>query len=124
MAVSTTTITSGSSSKLIINTDTDESADVGNGASCVIQQVEIDNTNNATTKTYLRLFNLSSTAGLSIGSAEPNMLLVAAGGTTATYVFPQGVTFNAGVVMAAVQEAGTAGSTGQSAAVTTRILLA
>lgn len=124
MSVSTTTITSGSSSKLIINTDTDETEDVGNSASCVIQEVEIDNTSNATTKVYLRLWNANSVASLVPGTDEPNMILAAAGGTTAAYVFPQGITFNVGIVMAAVQEAGTAGSTGPSAAVTTRILLA
>lgn len=123
MSVSTTSITSGSSSKLIVNTDTDETPDVGNGASCVIQQVKIDNTNNASALTYLRLYNLNSTTGLTIGSAQPNMVLVAAGGTVASYVFPQGITFNSGIVMAAVQEAGTAGATGPAAAVTTTILL-
>ena len=80
-----------------------------------VYQVVIDNTNNGA-KSYLKFWNVSS--GVTLGTTDPVMILMAPASTKITYSFPRGVAFSTAISYACVTTPGTGGTTAPSSAVT------
>ncbi len=121
MAVSIVTHGTPASNRTVINTDCDETEDeVYTGAS-VIRSVEINNTANSAA-TYVKL-HTTDTSNTTPGTTVPDMVLMAPASSSITYAFPQGVSFADRITLWAVTLPGTAGNTGPTSAVTTRILI-
>lgn len=120
MAVTITNLSNPLATRLIVNTDVDESADVNvTGAAAIIYLVEIDNSNNASDTVYLKLYNNASPT---VGTTHPDLILPAPSGVKLTYATPQGVSFATALSMACVKTAGTDGTDGPGATVTARLI--
>tara|TARA_R110000824_G_scaffold43107_3_gene126503 strand:- start:201 stop:563 length:363 start_codon:yes stop_codon:yes gene_type:complete len=87
------------------------------GASGRWWSIDIDNANAHTT--YVRLWdNLNPTNG----TTDPDWILSVAANTRKVVVVPSGASFLLGVSMAAVQDAGTAGTTAPAAPVVVKMV--
>jgi len=119
MAVTVTTQNNPVATKLVVNTDTDETADTNvTGASGTIYLAEIDNTANGAV-TYVKLYN---TAAVTVGTTVPDLVLMVAASSSRTYAITAGIAFGTAISMAATTAGGTAGTTGPTSAVIVRLL--
>ena len=79
------------------------------GASGVLYLVDIDNTGNALETVYLKVYD---NAAPTVGTTDPDWVLKVKGGERKTYAVPDGIAFDNAPSFAAVQSAGTPGTTG------------
>ena len=86
-----------------------------------IDAVLIDNTANSHIS-YLRIHDFDGTPSATLGSSSPDVILPCSASSSADYAFDPALVFGTGVEIAVVQEAGTAGTTAPSNAVTVTIL--
>ena len=121
MATYTLTLGTPSSSKVLVNTDVDETEDEMILVSSVLQAIEIDNTANSA-NTYVKLGNTTA-ANIVPDTTHPDWIFLAPAAATTTYLFPIGTTMDAAITVWAVTDAGTAGATGPTSAVTVRMLI-
>lgn len=119
MAVTVTTQNNPVATKLVVNTDTDETADTNvTGAAGTIYLAEVDNTANSAIS-YVKLYNTSS---VTVGTTVPDLVFMVAASSNRTYAMPAGIAFGSAISMAALTTGGTAGTTGPTSAVTVRLL--
>mgnify|MGYP003661904568 CR=1 FL=1 len=96
MAVITTTFGTHSVSKIIRDLDCDLTVEHNvNGGAAVCQQININNSANASDHFYLHIWNVTS--GVTYGSTKPDMVLYCAPGSTENYIFPDGLNFATGL---------------------------
>ena len=103
---------------LYINTDTNETYSAIKASSTVLYEIEIDNTANAAS-TFVKLYN---NAAPTVGTTAPDMIILVPASVSRTLVIPSGITFATALSIAALTAGGTAGSTGPTSDVTTRVV--
>ena len=125
MAFTTEQLRAAAATKLYTITPTSgggaATVDQLSGSSANIAQVEINNTNNASTTAYLKLYNVAS-GSVTLGTTTPYMVLPCPGGDTITYALPKQTTFPSALSVAMVTTGGTAGTTSMAKSVTVTIL--
>jgi hypothetical protein len=123
MAISISTVLGSGSSKTIINTDVSDISLANNGA-ITLQAIEIDNGSN-TSATYIHFYNVNATTSVTAGTTAPTMVLPCPESAKIDYVFPQGLTFNTGIVLIGSSnfEAVTYTTTAPSNAVSVKMIL-
>ena len=103
-----------------IYTDTDANAtkedDIGSGAKTVYM---VDINNPSAEKVYFKGYDNASPT---VGATAVDLLLPCAAGARRQYTFTKGLNFATALSTACVQEAGDAGTTSPSSAVTTKVL--
>lgn len=111
----------GNALRIIADADADETAEnnVNDGAA-TIYAITIDNAANAAIE-YLKLYN---NAAPTIGTTDPDMILMVTASVARTYVFKTGNNFATALSYGAVTAAGTAGVTGPTSAMLVKILVA
>ena len=97
MAASNIPLLTGAS--LYLNTDVDDTAGAAavSAASCVIYEMELDNTANAAA-TYMRMYN---TATVTLGTTVPDSIIMIPASVKITLVLPSGVTFGTALRLSA-----------------------
>lgn len=110
----------GNALRLITDTDTDETSEnnVNDGAA-TIYAIAIDNTANAS-KEFFKAYN---NAAPTIGTTDPDLILMVVASVARTFVFKTGNSFATALSYGMVTTPGTAGVTGPTSTVTTRLLL-
>jgi len=116
MAVSNTAIITGGS--FYINTDCDATASAVKASSCVLYEVQIDNSLNAAA-TYVKMWN---NAAPTVGTTVPDAIFLAPAGATVVGCFPSGMTFGTALAVAGLTTGGTAGTTNPTSNVTVRLV--
>jgi len=86
-----------------------------------IYQVRIDNSAN-TTSVYLKIYDASSPASVTVGTTDPDMIFPCAGESVAEFSLYPGAYIVDGLHMACVTTPGTAGTTSPSSSVIVRLL--
>ena len=84
---------------VITNTDTDETDDLAFNGSKTLKQVKINNSAN-TTVFYLQLWDDNNPVSVTPGTTEPQLVFFCPASSTISYVFPGGLAFATGIVMA------------------------
>jgi len=109
---------------VVENTDTDETEDLAFNGSKTLKQIKINNSAN-TTVLYLQLWDQSSVGSVTVGTNEPSAVFFCPASSTISYVFPGGLAFASGIVMAGTTNlaAPTYSPAGPSSAVTTTLLI-
>jgi hypothetical protein len=96
MAIITSTYGTSSVSKLIRDTDCDNTVEHNiNGGAGNIQQIFIDNSANSGSAFYLFLWNVTS--GVTFGVTKPQMVLYCPAGASKNYIFPRNLVFGVGI---------------------------
>jgi hypothetical protein len=112
MATSIQQMTLGSSLKIIRDTDADATSESNvTGAAATISLIEVDNTANASTTVFLKLYN---SAAPTIGTTAPDIVIPAGGGqiVRAALASATAISFATGLSFACVTNGGgTAGTT-------------
>lgn len=112
MATSVQTMTLGSGLKIIRDSDADGTSEANvTGGAVTIYLIEIDNTANASTRVYLKLYNA---AAPTIGTTAPDIVIPCPGGTItrAALASASGISFGTALSFACVTNGGgTAGTT-------------
>ena len=124
MASSSTTATvfnQISNRRFVLSIDDNSLLSVADNNNTVLNAVRIDNTAN-THAVYLKLYNSDSGAAGTLGTTNPEWIFPCAASSTADFSLDAGYTFTVGIQAACVQNAGTAGTTSVSNAVTCVIL--
>ena len=86
-----------------------------------IQHIQIVN---SSTIAYLKFWNTDGRTAVTVGTTAPDMILVCKASATMHYTFVNGLDFfSTGVTVAAVQEAGTAGTTAPAGTITLNMLV-
>jgi hypothetical protein len=80
-----------------------------------------DNTANASTQVYVKLWDNDATSEVTLGSTAPIWIFPIAGGKKKQFNFPEGFVYSDGLCMACVTSGGTEGTTGPSNDVIVRI---
>jgi hypothetical protein len=95
----TTTITKIGT--LVIDFDADATSEnnVTGNSSGTVYSIDIDNTANASTAAYVRIRDASSATPSHSANGVPTWLFVAPGGAKASYAFPDGQAYSAGLSM-------------------------
>jgi hypothetical protein len=83
--------------------------------------VYIDNTANASTTVYLKLWNVAS-GSVTVGTTEPSMVIPCAGGQKRQITVDQGIAFSTALVYACVTGAATSSTASPASAVQISIL--
>jgi len=100
MAVTSILVPAAPSALFIItNTDTDETDDLAYSGSKTLKQIKINNSAN-TTVLYLQLWDDNNPASVTPGTTEPQAVFFCPASSTISYVFPGGLAFATGIVMA------------------------
>jgi len=81
----------------------------------------VNNTANASTQVYVKLWDNNNASNVNVGTTDPDWVFPVAGGKTKQFCFPDGFAYGTGLVMACLTTAGTAGDSGPSGAVIVRI---
>ena len=97
MAISISSVVVSGSTKAVVNTDVREIS-LANSGAITLQTLEIDNGSNTTTS-YVHFYNANATTSVEAGSTAPTVVLPCPPSTKIDYVFPQGLTFNTGIVL-------------------------
>lgn len=126
MAVSVTSQTSPYVDNLIVDTNCNKTSEaaVFSGASANVYIVDIDNTNNANTIHYVKLFNanVSGDVGGSNAPTEPDVILMVPAGKRQAVTVQDGVLFGSDFSFACVTLSATAGNTSPVNNITVRIM--
>ena len=109
---------------VITNTDTDETDDLAYNGAKTLKQIKINNSAN-TTVFYLQLWDDNNPASVTPGTTDPQAVFFCPASSTISYVFPGGLAFATGIVMAGTTNlaATTYSPAGPSSAVTTTLLV-
>jgi hypothetical protein len=118
MAVSQVTL-ADLAATLFVDTVNANSAVTVKGSSGVIYMIQIDNTANAAEAEYVKLYN--SPGAVTVGTTEPDVVLLAPANTRYEIAIPEGLTLGTGIQVATTQGAGTGGTTSPTAALIVRI---
>ncbi len=102
------------------NTDVNGTKDAIKASSAVIHAVVIDNSLNAAT-TFVKFWNVAS-GGVTVGTTDPDMILMIPASQKRTHVFSEGLTFATAVTVAAVTTGGTGGTTGPTSDVNLEVI--
>ena len=86
-----------------------------------IDQIFIDNTNNAAAM-YLKFYDVASGGSCTVGTTNPNYLFPVAASDTAQYAMNPGAHFASGIAFACLTEPGTGGTTAPTNDVSVKIL--
>lgn len=122
MAVSKQNLGLTSGLTLVRDTDSDAtSEDNVNSGVAVIYLIEVDNTLNANAAVYTKLYN---STGPTVGTTDPEIIVLAPKGKIQTFGVPEGISFGTGLSFATVTTAGTAGTTSPTGNVGVKIVLA
>jgi len=94
---------------VVRDTDADATseADINSGAA-VLWLISIDNTANASAKSYLKIYNATAPT---IGTTAPDIIIPAPGGATINVAIPDGISLGTGLSFACVTAGGTGGTT-------------
>jgi len=119
MSLSVSTQVSPVGSKLIVETAAGATANNNvTGAAGTLYTVDIDNTGNADTDAYVKIYN---TAAPVVGTTAPDLILEAPANQRRDFVIPQGWDF-ASLSFACVVSPGTAGATAPAVSVPVRMV--
>jgi hypothetical protein len=88
------------------------------GAACTIFTVDVDNTANVASS-YVKLYD---NAAPTVGTTNPDIVVVVPAGDRRQYVIPEGVSFATALSFCCVTVGGTQGTISPSSAVVVRIL--
>jgi hypothetical protein len=91
-------------------------------SSCVVYEVEIDNTVNAAQAEYVKFYN--SNAAVTVGVTVPDVIFYLPQNTKRSFVIPEGLTLGTGLQIATVTAGGTAGAVAPTAPVPVRVVYA
>ena len=95
---------------VVRDTDANEVSEANlNTGAAVLYLVSIDNSANASAKSYFKLWNATAPT---VGTTAPDMIIPVPGGATVTLAIPEGVSFGTGLSCACVTAGGTGGITG------------
>jgi hypothetical protein len=121
MAFSTVTLSTRFGSKFAKETSATSTKVVVATVASTLYSVEINNTANTSVNSFVKLYD-KATGSVTIGTTAPEVILKAPAATTVTYQFDLGVAFGTGIVMAALNSAGTAGTTSPGSAVIVKLV--
>ncbi len=102
------------------DTDANATLELVDGTSGTFYTVWVDNTANAGTQVYVKFWNATATANVTLGTTAPQYVFPVAGGKIKQFCFPDGMAYD-GIVMACLTAAGTGGSSGPSSDVIVRV---
>ena len=125
MAVTSVAVPAAPTALFVVeNTDTDETEDLAFNGSKTLKQVKINNSAN-TTVLYLQLWDDNNPVSVTPGTTEPQLVFFCPASSTISYVFPGGLAFATGIVMAATTNlaAPTYSPGAPASAVTTTLLV-
>ena len=118
MAVTSAPYSLLSGAKVVRDTSLAATFQTAVGASAVLYLIQADNSANAAQVNYLKLWNNASPT---VGTTAPDMIVRLPAGSTVKLAITgddaDGVTFGTAITMACVQEAGTAGTSAPTSAV-------
>ena len=100
-------------------TDIENAAEAMASSSKVLRAVTIDNAANGAV-TYVKFWN---SAGPTVGTTAPDMILMCPASVARTYIFPEGITFGTACEVAALTTGGTAGTTSPTSACNIQVIL-
>ncbi len=118
MAVSQVTL-ADLAATLFVDTVSANAAVVVKGSSGIIYMIQIDNSANAGEAEFVKLYN--SSGAVTVGTTEPDVVLIAPAAAVFELVIPSGLTLGTGIQVATTQAAGTGGTTSPSASLIVRI---
>ena len=72
--------------------------------------VYVDNSANASTQVYVKLWDNNNASNVTVGTTDPDWIFPVAGGKTKQFCFPDGFAYGTGLVMACTTTAGTGGT--------------
>ena len=90
------------------------------GSSTVIHHLDLDNAANGAA-TFYKFWNVAS-GSVTVGTTDPDMVILVPASTRITLTFLNGVTFGTALSVAAVTTGGTGGTTGPTSDAILRIL--
>src|SRR5574341_876168 len=106
---------------IVRDTDADATGEMYmNSGAATLWLVSIDNTANASAKSYFKLWNATAPT---VGTTAPDMIIPAPGGATVTLAIPEGLSFATGISAACVTAGGTGGITGPTSDVVTILVI-
>ena len=119
MTLSVSTQASPVGSKLVVDTDVDETAKTSvTGAAGTIYMIDVDNEDNSDNAAYLKIYD---NAAPTIGTSSPDMIFRVPVNQKRSFVIPDGLDFN-DLSFCCVVSGGTAGTTGPTNAVTVKMV--
>ena len=121
MALSTVTLSTRFGSTFAKETSASSTKSVITASSATVYTVEINNTANTSVDTFVKFYD-AATGSVTVGTTDPDMILKAPAGKTVAYQFALGVAFGTGIVMAALNSEGTAGTSNPSSAVVVKLV--
>ncbi len=90
------------------------------GTAGVLYAVYVDNTGNASTQVYVKLYNVTDASNVTFGTTAPHYILPVEAGKTKQFCFPDGLGYD-GLCVATGTSGGTEGTGAPSSAVVVRI---
>jgi len=121
MALSTITLSARLGDNFAKETVATSTKSVVSASSLTLFGVEINNSGNSADASYVKCFD-KATGAVTVGTTDPELILVATAGATVTYMFDQGISFATGLVLACVTGAGTAGTGDPSSSVVVKLI--
>ena len=92
------------------DTDSDATSEANvNSGAAVLYLVSIDNSANASAKSFVKIYNATAPT---IGTTAPDVIIPVPGGATVTLAIPDGLSLGTGLSFATVTAGGTGGITG------------
>lgn len=107
---------------VVRDTDSDATSESNlNSGAATLYLLSIDNSANASAKTYTKLWDATAPT---VGTTAPDMVIPVPGGATVTLAIPEGLDFLTGLSIASVTAGGTGGITGPTSDVSVVLVFA